>query len=83
MTVGILGKKIGMTQLFQEDGKWIPVTVVQAGPCRVLQVKSKEVAELPDVPVGGCQHATVDVAPFPARHGVVRIVDGLPREIEK
>ena len=46
MTVGILGKKIGMTQLFQEDGKWIPVTVVQAGPCRVLQVKSKEVAEL-------------------------------------
>ena len=48
MTVGILGKKIGMTQLFQEDGKWIPVTVVQAGPCRVLQVKSKEVAELPE-----------------------------------
>ena len=37
--VGILGKKLGMTQLFQADGTWVPVTVVQAGPCKVLQVK--------------------------------------------
>ena len=48
MTIGILGKKLGMTQLFQEDGKWIPVTVVEAGPCKVLQVKTREVSELPD-----------------------------------
>jgi large subunit ribosomal protein L3 len=48
MTIGILGKKLGMTQLFQPDGTWIPVTVVQAGPCKVLQVKCKDVAELPD-----------------------------------
>ncbi|MFO1051873.1 MAG: 50S ribosomal protein L3 [Planctomycetota bacterium] len=48
MTIGILGKKLGMTQLFQTDGTWVPVTVVQAGPCKVLQVKAKETAELPE-----------------------------------
>ena len=46
MTIGILGKKLGMTQLFQDDGTWVPVTVVQAGPCKVLQVKAKGVTEL-------------------------------------
>lgn len=44
--IGILGKKLGMTQLFQADGTWVPVTVVQAGPCRVLQVKVTDTAEL-------------------------------------
>lgn len=44
--VGILGKKLGMTQLFQPDGTWVPVTVVQAGPCTVLQVKVEDTAEL-------------------------------------
>jgi large subunit ribosomal protein L3 len=38
---GILGKKIGMTQIFAEDGKVIPVTVVQAGPCFILQKKTE------------------------------------------
>ncbi len=38
----ILGKKIGMTRLFTEDGKNVPVTVVQAGPCFVSQVKTVE-----------------------------------------
>lgn len=48
MTIGILGKKLGMTQLFEADGTVIPVTVVQAGPCKVLQVKAKETSELPE-----------------------------------
>lgn len=48
MTIGILGKKLGMTQLFQEDGTWVPVTVIQAGPCTVLQVKTRETSELPE-----------------------------------
>jgi large subunit ribosomal protein L3 len=39
MTKGILGRKIGMTQWFTEEGKAIPVTVVEAGPCVVLQKK--------------------------------------------
>ena len=38
----LLGKKVGMTQIFSEDGKWIPVTVLQAGPCAVLQIKTEE-----------------------------------------
>ena len=40
MIEGILGKKLGMTQVFAADGRWIPVTVVEAGPCTVLQKKT-------------------------------------------
>ena len=42
MLQGFLGKKIGMTQMFREDGIVVPVTVVEAGPCVVTQVKTKE-----------------------------------------
>ncbi|MFH1745797.1 MAG: 50S ribosomal protein L3 [Planctomycetota bacterium] len=42
MVPAILGKKIGMTQLFDPSGKRIPVTLVEAGPCVVLQVKRAE-----------------------------------------
>ena len=42
MLQGFLGKKIGMTQLFREDGRVVPVTVIEAGPCVVTQVKTKE-----------------------------------------
>ncbi len=39
---GIIGKKVGMTQVYAEDGRAIPVTVIQAGPCVVVQLKSRE-----------------------------------------
>ena len=42
MKKGIIGKKIGMTQIFDEVGNVIPVTVVEAGPCAVTQVKTKQ-----------------------------------------
>jgi large subunit ribosomal protein L3 len=42
VSVGILGTKLGMTQIFDEAGVSIPVTVIQAGPCTVTQVKTKE-----------------------------------------
>ena len=42
MAKGILGKKIGMTQVFTEAGNLVPVTVVEAGPCLVVQVKTEE-----------------------------------------
>ena len=42
MKKGIIGKKIGMTQIFDESGKVIPVTVVEAGPCVVVQKKTVE-----------------------------------------
>ena len=40
MTKAIIGRKIGMTQIFDETGKVIPVTVVEAGPCVVVQKKT-------------------------------------------
>ena len=42
MLQGFLGKKIGMTQIFREDGRVVPVTVIEAGPCVVTQVKTLE-----------------------------------------
>ena len=43
MAKGIIGKKIGMTQIFEADGTVVPVTVIQAGPCTVTQVKTEQV----------------------------------------
>ncbi len=42
MTKGILGRKVGMTQIYDEQGKAIPVTVIEAGPCRVTQLRSQD-----------------------------------------
>lgn len=42
MKKGIIGKKLGMTQIFQEDGSVVPVTVIEAGPCAVAQKKTVE-----------------------------------------
>ena len=42
MLRGFLGKKIGMSQIFRDNGESVPVTVIQAGPCAVTQIKSKE-----------------------------------------
>lgn len=39
---GLLGKKIGMTRIFDNNNKIIPVTVVQAGPCKITQIKTEE-----------------------------------------
>ncbi len=42
MSLGLLGTKIGMTQIFDGEGNVIPVTIVQAGPCTVTQIKTKQ-----------------------------------------
>lgn len=42
MQKGIIGKKVGMTQIFDEKGNVVPVTVIEAGPCAVVQVKTVE-----------------------------------------
>src|SRR4030066_359165 len=41
-TLGIIGRKLGMTQIFLEDGSVVPVTVVEVGPCPVIQKKTIE-----------------------------------------
>ena len=43
MAIVILGKKIGMTQIFNPDGTWVGVTAIEAGPCPILAVKDKNV----------------------------------------
>jgi large subunit ribosomal protein L3 len=42
MHVGLLGRKVGMTQIYQENGAVVPVTVLECGPCTVLQVRTPE-----------------------------------------
>lgn len=42
MKKGLIGRKVGMTQIFDEKGMVIPVTVIEAGPCTVVQIKNKE-----------------------------------------
>ena len=41
MVTGLIGKKVGMTQVFDESGKAFPVTVIEAGPCPIVQIKTK------------------------------------------
>lgn len=42
MAIGLLGRKVGMTQIFDETGNVVPVTVIEAGPCHVLQLRTKD-----------------------------------------
>ena len=42
MTPALLGKKVGMTRIYDEKGTIVPVTVVQAGPCNVTQIKTAD-----------------------------------------
>ena len=55
MKKAILGKKIGMTQLFRADGTMIPVTVIEAGPCPVVQLKTKGNDGYEAVQMGFCE----------------------------
>jgi large subunit ribosomal protein L3 len=50
--IGIVGKKLGMTQIFAEDGRAYPVTVIEAGPCCVIQVKTLDTDGYESVKIG-------------------------------
>ncbi len=72
MTAGLIGRKVGMTRVFAEDGVAVPVTVVEAGPCRVLQVRdggvqigygAKRASRAPKAEVGHAKVAGVETAP--------------------
>ncbi len=52
MSVGILGTKLGMTQIFDDEGNAIPVTVIEAGPCVVTQLKTEQTDGYVAVQVG-------------------------------
>ena len=49
---GLLGKKIGMTRIFDESGNMIPVTVIEAGPCLITQLKTASIDGYDAVQVG-------------------------------
>lgn len=52
MVLGIVGTKLGMTQVFDAEGKAVPVTVIQAGPCPVTQIKTEETDGYSAIQVG-------------------------------
>jgi len=52
MPVGLLGKKVGMTRIFTDDGTAVPVTVVRAGPCTVVQCKTEQADGYEAIQVG-------------------------------
>jgi large subunit ribosomal protein L3 len=65
MVRGILGKKVGMTQIFDDDGQVVPVTVVEAGPCIVVQRKSTETDGYEAVQLGLVESSPRRDAPKP------------------
>ena len=52
MSLGILGKKLGMSQFFDEQGRAVPVTLIEAGPCRITQLKSADTDGYAAVQIG-------------------------------
>jgi len=85
MVKGILGKKIGMTQVFDENGRVTPVTVVQAGPCVVVQLKTAdrdgyEAAQIGLVEESPRRHASKPVQGHFAKAGIppTRLVAEVP-----
>ncbi len=52
MSIGILGKKLGMSQFFDDHGRAIPVTLIEAGPCRITQLKTSETDGYSAVQIG-------------------------------
>ena len=81
--IGLLGKKIGMTQVFSEDGRLVSVTAIEAGPCPILAVKEKNIQIGFDLarenrvkkPLLGC-FKKINVAPR-------KFIRELPKEADK
>lgn len=71
-TLGLLGKKVGMTQIFLADGTCVPVTVIQAGPCKVLAVKMATAAEHPE----GHRSASMNLGKKRGKQNKPRSADG-------
>jgi large subunit ribosomal protein L3 len=76
MTNGLIGRKLGMTRVFSEDGTAVPVTIIQAGPCRVVQVRDQAVqlgfgarrkSRAKKAELGHAKKAGLDAAPHVVR----------------
>jgi large subunit ribosomal protein L3 len=83
MATGLIGRKLGMTRVFQEDGTAVPVTVIEAGPCRVMQVQphavqlgygARKATRASKAELGHAKAAGLEAAPAVVREFVA--VDG-------
>ena len=64
MPLGILGNKIGMTQIIDEVGNFVPVTILRAGPCTVTQIKTEETDGYSAVQLGYAQVSSKELINF-------------------
>jgi len=64
MAKGILGQKVGMTQVYSESGQAVPVTVIKAGPCHVLQLRTLDRDGYEAVQLGLSGQETVQRCPI-------------------
>ena len=80
---GILGKKIGMTSVFDEDGRLIPCTVIEAGPCVVVQVKTKDTDGYSAVQLGFGEKPTRLATKAEQGHAEKFGATGIPRVIRE
>src|SRR4051812_30533152 len=62
MVTRLLGRKLGMTQIYNEKGQCFPVTVIEAGPCTVMQVKTKEKDASPAVKTSSAPRRSKNVS---------------------
>jgi ribosomal protein L3 len=83
---GIIGKKVGMTQVFDENGNVAPVTVIQAGPCYVTQIRTAETDGYTSVQLGfgetKPQRLTKDSWASAPQHAALRYLNFASRAVE-
>ena len=86
MTIGLVGRKCGMSRIFTEDGRSVPVTLIEATPNRVTQVKTVEIDGYDAIQVtSGSKRAALISARLSAIQActVSRVPSGLPGEISR
>lgn len=82
MSIGILGKKLGMSQLFDDQGRAVPVTLIEAGPCRITQLKSSDTDGYSAVQIGFCE-IREKLINKPAKGHLSKSGDGLLRYLRE
>jgi large subunit ribosomal protein L3 len=76
---GLIGKKVGMTQIFDDEGRAVPVTVVEAGPCPVVQVKTAETDGYAAVQLGFGAQKEIRASKAEVGHAAKAGVEAAPR----
>ena len=82
MSLGILGKKLGMSQLFDDQGRAVPVTLIEAGPCRITQLKSADTDGYAAVQIG-FQSIREKLINKPSKGHLVKSGDDLLRHLRE